>query len=115
MPNIHPFRAVHPSAAYVSRVPICHGDAATPERIREVVQGNPVNFLTITNAESTLSPEDAADDAKVRSKTKELYDSYFQSGILTRDERECLYIWRISREDHVQTGLVACLDMAEYL
>ena len=64
MPKIHPFRAIHPAPAYVDRVPICHGDASSPARMREVVGQNPINFLSVTNAESTLSPEDAADESK---------------------------------------------------
>ena len=110
MPNIRPFRALRPTPEYAEEVYIYHGDATDPDRASVVANANPNSLLNITHFIENLYEESA-----VKPRTTEKFKRMIDSGVLMADEKECFYAYRLSMANHSQTGLVACVDIEDYI
>jgi len=72
-----------------------------------------ISFLRISKSEVDF-PDNGVGFDRVYEKAREnLYD-FLQRDILFQDERENFYIYRQKMGDHVQCGVVACVNVADY-
>ena len=118
MPLIKPFRGLRPAPGRAADVAAPPYDVLSTDEARLIVQGGanskPWSFLHISKPEIDLPP--ATDPyapavyAKAASNLKHMLDS----GILQRDASECYYVYRLTMDKHVQTGLVAAASVADY-
>lgn len=114
MPKIRPFRAVRPDLETAEKVYIHHLDAGSSDKSAQAL-ANPFSMLHVSHVNLTLSPEEAADETFVQARAKENLRNYIMEGVLLKEEEDSLYIYRISLANHSQTGLVACLDIEDYI
>ena len=114
MPNIRPFRAVRPGLETAEKVYIHHLDAGSSDKSAQAL-ANPYSMLHVSHVNLTLSPEEASNEDFVQSRAKENLKKYIMDGVLLMEEEESLYVYRISLANHAQTGLVACLDIEDYI
>lgn len=96
MPNIKPFRALRPLPQYADKIYINHNDAGDPSKAEAVMVGNPQSLLNISHGDKTLK-------------------DFLDSGILLEEPEDCFYVYRISMANHSQTGLVAAVDIQDYI
>lgn len=81
---------------------------------RRMVAGRPYSFLRISRPEVEF-PEDTDPYApQVYARARENLDRMIAAKILVRDRTPCYYIYRLTRGEHVQTGLVAAASVAAY-
>ncbi|MDR4495009.1 MAG: DUF1015 family protein [Nitrospirales bacterium] len=114
MALITPFRALRPRPEQAAQVAAPPYDVVSLEEARQQAEGNPHSFLRISRAELELqngidpySPEVYEHGAR---KLQEL----IQGGILTREARPILGVYRQKWGTHMQTGLVALASVEEY-
>jgi uncharacterized protein (DUF1015 family) len=115
MAAIIPFRAVRPQKKYVKKVASFPYDIVTSDEARKIAGKNKKSFLHVIRAEIDL-PEDinAYDDIVYETARKNLFN-FLKEGILFREKRECFYIYQQKMGNHVQNGIVACIDTSDYI
>ena len=107
MLNIRPFRALRPGQDYAERFHINHSDAVDLDNIRAIAKSNPYSVVHLSHADLALS------SGKADPYTK--FKSFIDQGVLISDESPCFYVYRISMANHSQTGLIACIDIEDYI
>ncbi len=113
MVAVKPFRAVRPQQEYVKDVASYPYDVIDSREARRLTRENAKSFLRIVKAEVD-SPDDTADCDEIYEKARENLYAFLSEGTLFQDEKACLYIYRQGMGDHVQYGVVGCVDVADY-
>jgi uncharacterized protein (DUF1015 family) len=111
---IKPFRALRPAPGRAAEVLAPPYDVLSSAEARERAKGKPWSFLHVSKAEIDLpagtDPYDRAVYAKAGENLKRMVDA----GVLIRDAKPCLYVYRLTWRGHVQTGLAAAASLADY-
>ncbi len=115
MPIIKPFKAYRPKVSLAGEVAALPYDVLNSDEARKIVRENPYSFLRIDKAEVDLEPEVDLYDKRVYSKAKENLHNMIVEGILVQDHKENFYIYRQIMNGTVQTGLVACTSIDDYI
>jgi len=114
MPLIKPFAGLRPTPGRAPDVAAPPYDVMSAPEARRMVAGRPHSFLHISRPEVDL-PEDTDPYApQVYAKARENLERMLAEGVLVRDARPCYYVYRLTRGEHVQTGLVAVASVAAY-
>ncbi|MBU2262847.1 MAG: DUF1015 domain-containing protein, partial [Proteobacteria bacterium] len=114
MSRVIPFRALRPGKQFADQVAAPPYDVLNVEEARRLVRANPLSFLRVEKSESDLPDAAGGDDRRIYERAKENLETLIRKGILFREEREAFYLYRQQRGDHVQTGIVAGVSLAEY-
>ena len=115
MSVIHPFKGYRPAPEFASAVAALPYDVMTSEEARVMVKGNPYSFLHVDRAEIDL-PEDTDHYCdEVYAKAASNLQSMIDKGILIHDDKNVLYIYRLTMNGRSQTGLVCCTSIDEYI
>jgi len=114
MANIKPFRAIRPTvdkAAVIAALPY---DVYNRQEAKEVVKDNPDSFLNIDRAETQF--DDSVDTYAecVYQKAHDLLWDKINKGDFIRDEAPRYYIYELTMDGRVQTGIVACASIDDY-
>lgn len=123
MASIKPFCAIRPAdkPANNSRAALAEKIAALPydvynrEEAKAEVIREPLSFLKIDRAETTLSDTVSAYDDSVYERAKELLEEMITKEQFIQEEKECFYIYELIMNGKSQTGLVACASIDDYL
>lgn len=109
------FKAVRPVPELASKVAALPYDVMDSREARRKVEGNPYSFLHVDKAEVDFPPMINIYDKRVYEKARENLKNMIDNGILIKDIKEYLYIYRQTMGTHMQTGLVGCVSMDEYM
>ncbi|MCF0145472.1 MAG: DUF1015 domain-containing protein [Eubacterium sp.] len=114
MAHIHAFRAYRPAKGNEYTVTALPYDVYDKTEARAAVLEAPDSFLSIDRPEAHF-PEDADMYAPaVYEKAAEILQSWIGKGVFVQEESPCLYIWELTMEGRVQTGLVSCIAADDY-
>lgn len=115
MTFIRPFCSIRPGrdeAAHVAALPY---DVYSREEAKKEVEREPLSFLKIDRAETQLPDSVDPYDAGVYEKAKELLQKALSAGIFTEEKTPCYYLYELTREGQVQTGIAACSSVDDYI
>lgn len=115
MATFRPFKAVRPVSALASKVAALPYDVMNSKEAREMVVGNPYSFLHVDRAEIDLDPSVDIYDDKVYAKAAANLKKMQQDGTYVQDAKPCYYIYRQIMNGHVQSGIVGCASVDDYL
>lgn len=115
MSVLRPFKAIRPKKEYASRVAALPYDVMNSQEARHIVEDNPYSFLHVDKAEIDLPEDTYIYSEEVYEKAKQNLSSLVSDGILKKDEKSCLYIYEQTREGKVQTGIVGCASIDDYM
>ena len=109
------FKALRPKPEYSDDVIAPPYDVLNSEEARDLANGKPYSFLHISKPEIDLPKDIKADDPRVYEKGLENLNKMINEDILIKDDRETLFIYKITTTDHEQTGIafVASIDAYE--
>lgn len=112
---VRSFCAIHPRTDMVEAVSALPYDVMNTEEARSMAEGRPWSFLRISRPEIEFdrSHDPAADDVYARS--RENLEKFKKAGVLETDAEPQIYIYRQIMGDHVQTGVVACAHIDDYI
>ncbi len=114
MVALTPFKAVRPAREYVKDVASYPYDVIDSREARLLTRENAKSFLRIVKSEVDFQGIDTTMCEKVYDKARQnLYD-FLQRDILFQEKKECFYIYMQKMDTHVQYGVVACVDLADY-
>ena len=115
MPLIRPFAGLRPVPQYAAEVLAPPYDVLSSAEARVRAEGHPWSFLHISKAEIDLAEDINPHDPAVYRKAAENLDRMIRESILVRDQQPCYYVYRLTRGEHVQTGLVAVASVTDYI
>lgn len=114
MAVVKPFAAIRPHRKKAEKVAALPYDVYDRKEAKKVVAENPESFLKIDRAETQL--EDSADmyDRKVYQKAHDTLWEMVRDGSFLKEEKRCYYIYELTMNGRVQTGIVACASIDDY-
>ncbi len=115
MALLRAFKALRPTPQLASKVAALPYDVMSSDEARGKVKNNPYSFLHIDKAEIDLPYGIDPYDKKVYKKAAENLENMIDEGTLIKDEKDNLYIYRQTMGSHVQTGLVGCFAIDDYI
>lgn len=115
MARIKPFKSLRPEPKLASKVASLPYDVVSRDEAFELSKGNPFSFYRVVKAEIDFPAEIEESSTKVYKKAKENLDRMIKNKILVQDSKASFYIYRQKMGNHVQTGIVACVDIDEYV
>lgn len=115
MADIRPFNAIRPQAAKAADIAALPYDVYNRKEAQEVVRKHPLSFLRIDRPETQFPEDTDMYSQEVYEKARETLWNMLENGDFCQDRESCFYIYEIGNEKHVQTGLVACAAVDDYL
>ena len=98
---INPFRGLRPKKDKASSVAITSTDQLSKDIVINHKKNNPWSYLNVFAAEN-------------KSKSKEQFELMKKSSILTKDNNNSFYIYKISAENHEQVGIIGVAELSAY-
>lgn len=114
MSEIRPFRGLRPLPELASQIAELPYDVVDTKEARAMIKNNPMSFLRVTRAETTLPEDIAENDPKVYAAAKKNLEEFIAQGQLKQDATPCYYIYRQQMGQYIQIGLVAAASVDEY-
>mgnify|MGYP002516201567 CR=1 FL=1 len=114
MADVRPFHAVRPREGLESRIAALPYDVYNRKEAREETEKNPLSFLRIDRAETQFPEEVDLYDDCVYAKARELLYEMLEKGQFIREESPCYYIYELTMNGRVQTGIAACASVDDY-
>jgi len=115
MTKVKAFRALRPAAGCADQVGALPYDVMNSEEARVMVKDKPFSFLHVDKAEIDLDPSVNIYDDAVYEKARTNLVKLRSSDKMMKDEKDCYYIYQLTMEGRVQTGVVACPAVDDYL
>lgn len=115
MSVLRPFCAYRPAKEFADRVAALPYDVMNSAEAREMVKGNPYSFLHIDKAEIDLPESTDIYSPEVYEKAGSNLERMIADGIFIHDEKPCLYIYEQTMNGRVQTGIVGCTAIDDYI
>lgn len=115
MATIKPFKAMRPVPELVSKVAALPYDVVTTKEAAEIAKNNKYTFLHIDRPEIAFDESVDPYDVKVYEKAQEKLAAMIDEKVYIQDEKPCLYIYQLERENRIQRGIVTCASIDDYI
>ena len=115
MAIVRPFKGVRPKEDLVEKVASLPYDVMNREEAAAMAEGNPYSFLHVVRPEMDVPAEMSMYDPEVYKTARKNLDKMQADGILIQDDAPKYYIYRQLMNGRVQTGLVGCTSIDEYM
>lgn len=114
MAVVKPFAAIRPHRKKAEKIAALPYDVYHREEAKKIVAENPESFLKIDRAETQL--EDSVDmyDRKVYQKAHDTLWEMVRDGSFLKEDKPCYYIYELTMNGRVQTGITACASIDDY-
>lgn len=114
MAIVRPFRGLRPRPELARGVASPPYDVLSTEEAKEMARNNPISFLRINKAELEFDEGTDPYSEAVYQRGRENLMRLRNEGVMIRDEKPSFYLYRLTMNDHSQTGLVALASVDEY-
>ncbi len=115
MAIVRAFKAIRPVKNLVEQVASLPYDVMNTQEAKQMAKGNKYSFLHVVRSEIDLPDDIDAYDKKVYEKAGENLQKFIADDIMKKDENPRYYIYRQLMDGRVQTGIVACTSIDEYI
>ena len=115
MAIIKPFLCIRPAEGKAAKIAALPYDVYSRKEAKEAVKNNSDSFLNIDRAETQF--EDSVDtyDACVYKKAHDILWDMVERGDFMKEQSPCYYIYELTMDGRVQTGIAACAAVDDYL
>ena len=114
MLRINAFEAIRPRPDLAEQVASVPYDVVNRDEAREFAEGNPHSFLRVVRSDLELPDDvDPYSDA-VYEKAAANFNRMLDEGVLVRDRKPGLYLYRQAAGPYEQVGVVACCHVDDY-
>ncbi|MBQ9766847.1 MAG: DUF1015 domain-containing protein [Lachnospiraceae bacterium] len=114
MATIKPFYCIRPAAATAHRVAALPYDVYNRSEAKAVASKDSLSFLNIDRAETQFSDDVDTYADCVYAKAAELLNARIADGTFITDTDRNYYIYELTMNGRVQTGIVACASIDDY-
>ena len=112
---VRPFKALRPVEEYAARVSSPPYDVVSEKEARKIFEEEPLSFMKVIRPEITFPEGYAPEGFELYERADKLIKEYADDEIFIRDEKPAYYIYRQMTQGRIQTGLVACFAVNDYL
>lgn len=114
MAVVKPFKAIRPREGLEERIAALPYDVYNREEAKREVSREPLSFLKIDRAETQFSDEVDTYADCVYEKAHDLLWEMVKNGELTKEEKDCYYIYELVMDGRSQIGIAACAWVDDY-
>lgn len=114
MAVIRPFRAYRPKKGLEDKIAALPYDVYNREEACAAVKGNPLSFLNIDRAETQFDSSVDIYADEVYQKAHDLLWDMIREGNFIHEDKPVYYIYELTMDGRVQTGIVACASVDDY-
>ncbi len=115
MAVVRPFKGIRPKKELVEKVASLPYDVMNREEAKEMAKGNENSFLHVVRAEIDVEDSVSQYDESVYKTARKNLDQMIKDEILGQDETPKFYIYRQIMDGRVQTGIVGCTSIDDYM
>jgi len=113
--TIRPFSVLRPPRDRVAAVAAPPYDVVDTAEARALAAGNPDSFLHVSRPEIDLADDVDPHADEVYATGRAALEDFVARGVLVADEAPRLLVYRQRMGDRVQTGVVGCASVADYV
>ncbi len=114
MAIIHPFKGWLPKPEHAEEISSPPYDVISTEEAADLAKGKPNSFLHVIRPEIDLPSEVSIYDDLVYEKGAENLKKLLNSALMQQDEKSAVYIYRMTVDNHSQTGVFTCASVQDY-
>ena len=114
MAVIRPFRAYRPQKGLENEIAALPYDVYNREEACEAVKGSPLSFLNIDRAETQFDSSVDTYADEVYQKAHDMLWDMIQKGRFVQEDKPVYYLYELTMDGRVQTGIVACASVDDY-
>jgi uncharacterized protein (DUF1015 family) len=114
MPKIKPFRGIHPSQSSVEKVVVNLENLSISEA-KLIRQENPYSYVNMLVPKLDNIFLMGSKNELAFKKINENFEDFLDKGIFIQDEKASIYIYQVSREGIIQTGIWTVTSIDDYL
>lgn len=115
MAIIRPFRAYRPREDLADKIAALPYDVYSRKEACAAVKGKPLSFLNIDRAETQFDDSVDTYADEVYQKAHDMLWGMIGAGEFVREDKPVYYIYELTMNGRVQTGIVACASVDDYL
>ena len=114
MITIKPFRGFLPPADLAKDFSSPPYDVLSSKEARYYVENNKNSFLRVIKPESDFDPNFKIDSHSIHRQAALNLQDFIRTGKLLQDQDPQLYIYQISIDEHIQTGIISEISIDDY-
>lgn len=114
MAVIRPFQAYRPKKGLEEKIAALPYDVYNREEACAAVKDNPLSFLNIDRAETQFDSSVDTYADEVYQKAHDLLWDMIRKGEFVQEDKPVYYIYELTMDGRVQTGIVACASVDDY-
>lgn len=114
MPKIKPFKGIHPSQSSVEKVVVNLENLSISEA-KIIRQENPYSYVNMLVPKLDNIFLMGSKNELAFKKINENFEDFLDKGIFIQDEKASIYIYQVSREGIIQTGIWTVTSIDDYL
>lgn len=114
MAVIKPFKSLRPKEGSVEEVSSLPYDIIGREKARHIIDINPYSFLRVIKPEAALEQGVRKTDLQLAKIGAKNLQEFIERKVLIREDKDCFYLYRQSKNLYHRIGLVACLSVKDY-
>jgi uncharacterized protein (DUF1015 family) len=111
---VKPFKGLRPKPEYAKDVASPPYDVLTAKEARQMAASNPRSFLRVNKAELEFDDDVDQYSERVYRRAKDNLQKLIDNDVMIRDPKPCFYLYRLTMNNHSQTGLVSLASVDEY-
>ncbi|MDD1694271.1 MAG: DUF1015 family protein [Methanoregula sp.] len=113
MVKIYRFSGVRPVPAAAPEIAAVPYDVVTAEEARAIIARNPKSFLRVSRPDAEL-PDIPPHDDRVYQRAREMFVALEHDGLIKKDSKPGMYLYRVQQDGDTFLGLCCCLDVDDY-
>ena len=114
MAVIRPFRAYRPKKGLEDKIAALPYDVYNREEACAAVKDHPLSFLNIDRAETQFDSSVDTYADEVYQKAHDMLWDQIREGTFDQEDKPVYYIYELTMDGRVQTGIVACASVDDY-
>ena len=114
MALIVPFKAVRPTMEEAQIIAALPYDVYSRKEAYNKVKKEPKSFLAIDRPETQFAEDIDMYSDEVYRKASDMLTEWISEGRFIQDKRPCYYLYELTMDGRVQTGIVACASIDDY-
>jgi len=114
MPKIKPFYGIRPNPDYAGRVVLKMENLSLIEA-KIIRQENPYSYVNMLVPKLDNLFLRGSKNELAFKKINENFEEFLEKGVLIRDAKPSVYVYRVTREESIQTGIWAVTSIDDYL
>lgn len=115
MAKIRGFRGLRPGGNFAEKIAALPYDVVSFDEVVEIAKDNPYSFFHISRAEIDLPAGTDPYSKVVYEKGRDTLVSFRENGYFIMEEEPCLYLYSQVMNGRMQTGIVACSSIDDYM